>query len=112
MLVGAVPALLTLFIRLFVPESEKWTAEKEAGEASHWSGRDLIGVLIGAAAAWSHRAVGSSETRLVAPRRRVAGRLVVVIVGYLTRPRGYLLRSGLSVEGARRRWGGCSWPPD
>ena len=28
MLVGAVPALLTLFIRLFVPESEKWTREK------------------------------------------------------------------------------------
>ena len=37
MLVGAVPALLTLFIRLFVPESEKWTKEKEAGKASHWS---------------------------------------------------------------------------
>src|SRR5689334_15369542 len=38
LLVGVVPALLTLFIRLFVPESEKWTREKEAGAASHWSG--------------------------------------------------------------------------
>lgn len=51
MFVGAIPALLTLFIRLFVPESEKWTREKETGAASHWSERDLLGVLIGAAAA-------------------------------------------------------------
>jgi hypothetical protein len=51
MLAGAVPALMTLFIRLLVPESEKWTREKEAGAASHWSERDLIGVAIGAAAA-------------------------------------------------------------
>src|SRR5262249_11350925 len=41
MLVGAVPALLTLFIRLFVPESEKWMKEKESGAASHWAERDL-----------------------------------------------------------------------
>lgn len=51
MLAGAVPALTTLLIRLFVPESEKWTREKLSGAASHWSKRDLIGVLIGAAAA-------------------------------------------------------------
>src|SRR5678815_994149 len=31
-LVGAAPALLTFFIRLFVPESERWeTANKESG---------------------------------------------------------------------------------
>jgi MFS family permease len=51
MLVGAIPALMTLFIRLFVPESEKWMREKEGGAASHWSERDLIGVFIGSAAA-------------------------------------------------------------
>ena len=43
MLVGAVPALLTVFIRMLVPESEKWQKEKEAGRASHWSERDLLG---------------------------------------------------------------------
>ena len=48
---GPIPALLTLFIRLFVPESEKWEKEKAAGKASHWSERDLIGVLIGCGAA-------------------------------------------------------------
>src|SRR5262249_39094533 len=51
MLVGAVPALLTLLIRLFVDESEKWTKAKEEGKASFWSEKDLFGVLIGCAAA-------------------------------------------------------------
>jgi MFS transporter, SHS family, sialic acid transporter len=51
MLSGAIPALLTLFIRLFVPESEKWTKEKASGTTSGWSGKDLLAVLIGAAAA-------------------------------------------------------------
>ena len=48
MLVGALPAVLTLFIRLFVPESERWLREKESGAASHWSGYDLLAVLVGA----------------------------------------------------------------
>lgn len=51
MLSGAIPALLTLFIRLFVPESEKWAKEKAGGKVSGWSGRDLLVVLLGAAAA-------------------------------------------------------------
>jgi SHS family sialic acid transporter-like MFS transporter len=33
MLVGAIPALMTLFIRLFVPESERWLREKAGGSA-------------------------------------------------------------------------------
>src|SRR5262245_22337671 len=48
MFVGALPALLTFFIRLFVPESERWQEEKTRGATSHWQTRDLIGVLIGA----------------------------------------------------------------
>jgi len=38
------------FIRLFVPESHKWEAERAAGSTSLWATRDLIGVLIGACA--------------------------------------------------------------
>lgn len=53
MLAGAVPAFMTLFIRLFVPESQKWVREKEAGRSSNWSERDLLGVALGAAAACS-----------------------------------------------------------
>jgi MFS family permease len=91
MFVGAIPALMTLFIRLFVPESEKWTKEKEAGKASHWSERDLVGVFVGCAAAlgviylwslppdqldWWVRAAGSAVG------------LVVVVAGYLYPARG------------------------
>lgn len=47
MLLGIVPAILTFFIRLMVPESEKWKETKLAGQTSHWSSVDLIGVLVG-----------------------------------------------------------------
>ena len=51
MLFGAVPALLTFLIRLFVPESNRWEAERAKGATSHWQSVDLFGVLIGAGAA-------------------------------------------------------------
>jgi MFS family permease len=51
MITGALPALLIFFIRLFVPESHKWEAQRDAGGTSHWATRDLIGVLIGAVGA-------------------------------------------------------------
>lgn len=48
MLLAATPAVLTFFIRLFVPESESWQREQGRGATSHWVTRDLLGVLIGA----------------------------------------------------------------
>ena len=45
MIVGALPALLMFFIRLFVPESHKWEAERDKGGTSHWATRDLLGVI-------------------------------------------------------------------
>jgi MFS transporter, SHS family, sialic acid transporter len=48
MAVGAVPALLTFFIRLFVPESTRWQREHRKGSTSLWLPRDLVGVLLGA----------------------------------------------------------------
>jgi MFS family permease len=48
LLCGAAPALLTFFIRLFVPESQRWQSEQRRGGVSHWATRDLLGVLIGA----------------------------------------------------------------
>ncbi len=49
MLIGTLPALLTFFIRMFVPESAKWEREKRSGTTSHWAGQDLLGVLVGVA---------------------------------------------------------------
>lgn len=105
MLVGAVPALLTLFIRLLVPESEKWLREKEAGKASHWSERDLIGVLVGAAAAAGVIYLWALRPDDLDLWVRIAGSVVglaVVVLGYLYPARGYLSRSGLG-PGATRR---------
>ncbi len=47
MLLGTLPALLTFFIRIFVPESEKWSQENETGSTSNWATQDLLAVLVG-----------------------------------------------------------------
>lgn len=51
MMFGAVPALLTFFIRLWVPESQRWLEQKRRGATSHWASVDLLGVLVGSAGA-------------------------------------------------------------
>ncbi|MBM4003129.1 MAG: MFS transporter [Planctomycetes bacterium] len=48
MILGIFPALLTFFIRLFVPESKRWQAEREKGHTSNWATADLLAVLGGA----------------------------------------------------------------
>lgn len=82
MLLGAAPALLTFFIRLAVPESEKWLHAKEQGATSHWATRDLLGVVVGAAGAilvvylWSR---SYSEVTLMA---RVVGSLLGMAIAF------------------------------
>jgi MFS family permease len=96
MFLGAVPALLTLLVRLFVPESEKWVKEKESGAASHWAGTDLLAVLVGAAAAGGVVALWAVKD--VPFAAQVAGSLVglvAVTLGYLYPARRYLDRAGL-----------------
>jgi MFS family permease len=48
MMLGTLPAVLTFFFRIFVPESHKWEEEKAKGSTSHWSAVDLLGVVVGA----------------------------------------------------------------
>lgn len=105
MLIGALPAVLTLFIQLFVPESEKWLREKAAGGASKWSERDLVGVLVGAAAASGILYLWAKDyTYPLRIAGTVAG-VAVVTVGYLYPVRGYLARSGATSEERRRTIG-------
>ena len=42
MLLGAVPAVLTFFIRLAVPESEKWLHAQKQGSTSNWATRAFV----------------------------------------------------------------------
>jgi MFS family permease len=65
MLCGALPALLTFFIRLFVPESERWLEERSRGATRQWSSRDLLAVLVGTVAALGMIAIWAAGTPLV-----------------------------------------------
>ena len=47
MLCGVLPAFLTFFIRLFVPESKQWEKEHKTGSTAAWATRDMLGVLVG-----------------------------------------------------------------
>jgi MFS family permease len=47
-MIGAIPALLTFFIRILVPESGRWLHSKERGATSYWATIDMLGVVIGA----------------------------------------------------------------
>jgi SHS family sialic acid transporter-like MFS transporter len=100
MILGATPAILTFFIRLFVPESSRWEKERERGHTSGWAARDLVGVLAGAAAcvgliwlwavevAWPLRIVGTLAA------------LACVTVCYLYPVVRYLQRSEVPERGA------------
>jgi len=47
MMLGTLPALLTFFFRIFVPESQKWEDSKRQGHTSGWRTGDLLGVVLG-----------------------------------------------------------------
>ena len=93
MVLGTLPALLTFFIRMFVPESERWEEEKSTGRTNAWEGRDLLGVLIGAAACWVILYLWIED---VAWSIRIGGTVacfIIVALGYLYPIWRYLERS-------------------
>jgi MFS transporter, SHS family, sialic acid transporter len=92
MLFGAVPALLTVLIRLFVPESGRWKVEKKAGATSHWETHDLLGLLVGIAAACWMIALFTIDTHWAI---RLGGGIcafIVVALAYMHPIRRYLHR--------------------
>lgn len=93
MILGATPALLTFFFRLFVPESHKWEEERARGTTSQWATRDLLGVLVGAAGPALIIYVWANDLPMLV---RLAGSLiglVVATVGYVFPVMQYLKRS-------------------
>jgi MFS family permease len=97
MLFGAFPAVLTLLIQFFVPESHRWAEEKKGGSISHWQTRDLFGVLIGAAAACGMIALLATDQ--IDWRWRLGGCLAsffVVLGGYLYPIVRYMQRQSLA----------------
>jgi MFS family permease len=107
MISSALPALMTFFIRLFVPESQRWLDEHGRGTTKHWSTRDLLVVIAGAGAAiglvslWAmDRPLGLDDPAAVMGVR-IVGTVVGLVIAYLayTFPvRRYLQRSLLAAE--------------
>lgn len=83
MLLGAVPALLTFFIRLCVPESERWLHERERGVTTAWATRDLLGVLFGSVGACGLIFLWAMDLPLLFRLLGTAVALVIVTGGYL-----------------------------
>ncbi len=133
MMLGTTPALLTFFIRLFVPESEKWQHEQATGATSNWQNRDLLGVLIGALGPglivylWANEHIGI-VARLVGTLLGLAIALVgytYPVIRYLQRHaaagtsmrawqptlRRMLLGAGLSAVALLGTWGAAQWAP-
>jgi MFS family permease len=93
MLVGVLPAFLTLFIRLYVPESSRWEHERDRGATDSWAGRDLLGVCAGAAGAVAMIYLWAVEVGTALRLTGSALALVVVTAGYLYPVTRYLQRS-------------------
>lgn len=105
MMLGAVPALLTFFIRWFVPESEKWEKERGKGATSHWATQDLLSVFVGAIAACGIIYLWATEWHLGV---RIAGSLVgfgIVTWGYTYPVLTYLKRAAAAGQV------GADWRP-
>jgi MFS family permease len=104
MMMGAAPALLTFFIRLFVPESERWQHEKGRGTTTHWQGPDLVGVAIGGLAALGMVWLWAED---FSPYVRVPGSLLAVVVitaGFLFPVLRYLQRAGGDLNTVGDAW--------
>lgn len=96
--IGAAPAFLTFFIRIFVPESTRWEEEKARGTTSHWATQDLLGVLVGATAACLIVYVWAADMSLAIRIGVTIPALVVVAGGYLYPVIRYLQRVGVSEQ--------------
>lgn len=82
---GALPALLTFLVRLFVPESQRWLEEHGKGSTKQWSTGDLLAVVGGATAAvglvslWALDDLLQIQLPMVV---RIGGTLVGLVVAY------------------------------
>lgn len=94
MLFGAAPALLTFFMRLFVPESERWQHEQKQGATASWATRDLLGVAVGVLGACFMIYVWAAESPWPLRLLGTVLGLVLPTVGYLYPVVRYLQRCG------------------
>jgi MFS family permease len=109
MIAGTLPALLTFFIRIFVPESQRWRKEESRGSTVHWASIDLLGVVLGLAGPalivylWAPRGADANPFTLA---QQVIGTLIglaIVTVGFSYPLVRYLQRQAKS-GASQQRW--------
>ncbi len=100
MLLGAAPAILTFFIRLAVPESEKWQHQRDKGSTSSWATKDLLGVVVGAFGALLIVFVWLREYPLAIRMIGSGVGLVIALCGYIYPVLRFLQRSRDASAGA------------
>jgi SHS family sialic acid transporter-like MFS transporter len=109
MLTGTLPALLTFFIRMFVPESQRWRREESRGATVHWAPVDLLGIVLGLAGPaiivylWAPRAPEQGPFPLATQLIGTLIGLLIVTAGYSYPLVRYLQRQAKSVD-ARQPW--------
>lgn len=139
MLLCVLPAALTLFFRVFVPESARWEADRAAGHTSHWAAQDLLAVAFGLLGPVLLIGVWWQSTSVFWRAFLTPIGLLIALLGYLYPVRQYVIRatagSGITAEdqgatallgGALRRmllgaclsgipllatWGAVQWAP-
>ena len=106
MMLGTLPAALTFFFRMFVPESAKWEREQGRGTTSNWVTSDLFGVLIGAIGpgiivwVWADDRIGVTP-RLIGT---LVG-LVIATIGYIFPALRFLQRTFSNSTAAQNETG-------
>jgi hypothetical protein len=114
MISGALPALLTFFIRMFVPESHRWLEGHGRGATKQWSTPDMLTVVVGAVAAvglvslWAvDHPLGIANPSLIL-LVRIVGTAIGLVVAYFayTYPvRRFLERSmALETDASAQVW--------
>ncbi|MCE9606898.1 MAG: MFS transporter [Planctomycetia bacterium] len=98
MISGTLPALLTFFFRIFVPESHKWEAEQGKGNTSNWATIDLLGVFVGALGpclivyVWASKSLPPESITAIRIGGTVVG-LAIAVLGYTYPVFRYLQRT-------------------
>lgn len=102
MVCGILPAGLTLFVRLYVPESRRWEEERAAGRTRGWRGRDLFGVAAGVAISFAMVYVWSQPAAMAWKWLVTGGGLALVAAGYLLPVFRYLQRTDTEKSNRQR----------
>jgi SHS family sialic acid transporter-like MFS transporter len=111
MIMGTIPAILTFFIRMFVPESDKWEKEQATGSTSHWATQDLLAVVLGVLGPAMIVAVWAYRPGPELAKSWLAVQIVATLAGLAIAIAGYTYPVIRYFQRQQEANGGESWQP-